>query len=208
MDSFFPPSMKSDGEYACLRLLLSARCSGPFRTCRAVSTAPISSSLRSLLTGLSSGCLVSPISSWYTLNRTAEGERDPPPELCTYNEYSRTSKLRPVPGLTCAVWTCQKESLHTRWTASRPSLPRLGSTGSGRTPEGRNEEWRPKHEDAHSDAGVSTLRSACVGLRWRLSRPRGRIPLVLALSRDSCSCSVLSWRASFSWAICFVRLLM
>lgn len=73
---YVPPSMKSAGEYACLRLLLSARCSGPFRTCRAVSTAPVNSSLRSLLTGLSSGCLVSPVSSWYTLNGTAGEERE------------------------------------------------------------------------------------------------------------------------------------
>lgn len=65
---FLSPSTKSEGEYECFLLTLFLCCSGPFRMCRAVSTAPISSALRSLLTGLSSGCLLSPVSSWYTLS--------------------------------------------------------------------------------------------------------------------------------------------
>lgn len=85
--SVFSPSTKSAGEYVRLRRPPCACCRGPFRTCRAVSTVLISSSLRSLLPGLSSGCLDSPVSSWYTLSdgttkRHASGtgqERTPPP---------------------------------------------------------------------------------------------------------------------------------
>lgn len=65
----FSPSMKSEGENVCFLQVLSVCWWGPLRACRAVSTVVISSSRRSLLTGLSSGCRVSPVSSWYTLEK-------------------------------------------------------------------------------------------------------------------------------------------
>ncbi|KAF3851247.1 hypothetical protein F7725_013019 [Dissostichus mawsoni] len=57
---------------------------------------------------LSSGCLVNPVSSWYTLSDTI-------------------TQIK-----------CRKESLHTRWAASHLSSPRPGSAGSARTPEGHD----------------------------------------------------------------------